>query len=274
MSSNSIPRHHIKHKVLVIGPSGCGKTTLIESILSRSKSCYECHNSSSKCPIKQSTYSQMVPFREIDVSLKIFERTVDGILEKCTLQPYLRQLDTIIGVYDVSNYKESFNKMRLALDCIIALYDQHCNNKPTIYVLGNIRDQRQCKSKCPFRDVKEYVNNINAIQLFNYCYSSRHIKAFHYVLMLNVYRRHFRQQFDYEGLKKAIENCRKHVYFLLDEQDQQDNQHSNLKYIRALFKRFRFPNHHHHQQNRHQHNQHNHHNNNPNKHMGILKEAA
>ncbi|KAH9412831.1 hypothetical protein DERP_009813, partial [Dermatophagoides pteronyssinus] len=208
--------HRITQKILVIGPSGCGKTNLITSILSRTNCPYqyhcqqqqqsmngrngdcgvncEKHNETTTTTadtnniIKQCYYSQTVQFREIEIQLKVFERTCNGQLDRSTIQPYYHRLDAIIGVYDLLNYQQSFNQMRMALDSILALYNNdngNGNQRPTVFVLGNVGDNyRRCRQyRNPYDEVKEYVNRIGAIQLFNYCYSTQHIKAFHHVFM-------------------------------------------------------------------------------------------
>ncbi|XP_075586659.1 uncharacterized protein LOC124500442 [Dermatophagoides farinae] len=281
--------HRITQKILVIGPSGCGKTSLIESILSCTNCPYQYHRQQSlenNCEnneitatnknnntnttvnnniIKQCCYSQTVQFREIEIQLKVFERTCNGQLDRSTIQPYYHSLDAIIGVYDWTNYQQSFHQMRDALDSILALYnnDDDQQQRPTVFVLGNVRDHRRCRQCGPCREVKEYVEQIGAIQLFNYCYSSRHIKAFHHVFMLNIYRQHFCQQLT-ETFEKAINNCRKHVYHQMDS-SYQSSTLSSLSNLKNLFKRIKIPNYHHH----HHHHHHNHHHHNHHHHSAL-----
>ena len=289
--------------VCFVSVIGCGKTNLITSILSRTNCPYqyhcqqqqqsmngrngdcgvncEKHNETTTTTadtnniIKQCYYSQTVQFREIEIQLKVFERTCNGQLDRSTIQPYYHRLDAIIGVYDLLNYQQSFNQMRMALDSILALYNDNDGNgngnqRPTVFVLGNVGDNyRRCRQyRNPYDEVKEYVNKIGAIQLFNYCYSTQHIKAFHHVFMLNIYRQHFRQQLT-DKFEKAIENCRKHVYNVdkssscsSSEYYHYYHQHSEstLTNLKNLFKRIKiphhFPHHHHYHQNNHHHNRH------------------
>ncbi|KPM11010.1 GTP-binding protein-like protein 2 [Sarcoptes scabiei] len=203
--------HRVTHKVLVLGPSGSGKSCLIESLLDRTKRPYKQNHSNSAPTIKQCIYSQSVPFREIQIEMKVFERTIDGPICRSLMQPFYSQLDTIIGVYDQTDHFHSFQKLQLALDSLLALYKG--TKSPTIYVLGNVRDRRACTRECPFEEVRDYIERIGAQQMYNYCFASRHIKAFHHVIMLNAYRKHFcHQQFLSENYANAIENCRKHIY--------------------------------------------------------------
>ncbi|OTF82236.1 GTP-binding protein-like protein [Euroglyphus maynei] len=188
----------------------------------------------------------------------VFERTCNGQLDRSTIQPYYHHLDAIIGVYDWTNYQQSFNQMRNALDSILALYNNNNaddNQRPTVFVLGNIRDHRRCRTCNPCNEIKQYLDNIGAIQLFNYCYSSRHIKAFYHVFMLNIYRQHFRQQLT-EKFEKAINNCRKHVYTSSCCSSSSYHSESTLTNLKNLFKRIKIPHHHHHHHHNHHHNRH------------------
>lgn len=195
-----------------------------------------------------------MPFHELEIELKVFERTIDGALDRTTIQPYYYHLDTIIGMYDSSDYY-SFEKMQLALDSILTLLNEHGRSsrtdhyRPTIYVLGNIRDHRQCKSQGPYIEVKEYVDRIGAIPLFNYCYSSRHIKAFHYVMMLNVYKNLFGHHLLNGQFQKAIENCRRHIY--KSENCSLTETNSYTRNILSFFKKLKIPHHQEYKLNRH-----------------------